>query len=55
MQKIYPALRLATAATCAYECLSILVDSERFPTLSRLAKRHPWICPALLGALGYHL
>ena len=51
----YRLLRLATAATCGYECVAILLRREKVPTFSNLAGRHRWLAPTLLVALAGHL
>jgi hypothetical protein len=53
--RAYGLLKVATAGVCAYEAVTIALDDDRAPTVSKLCGRHRWLAPFILTSLAVHL
>lgn len=47
-----PYLRASVAIGCAYEFLAL--TTRKLPTLSRIARHHPWAGVTILAVLAHH-
>ena len=40
---------------CAYEAVTIALDHESLPTISRICNKHRWLPPVIIVGLALHL
>lgn len=52
-KNLFPALRVAVGAACAWETVAIFTG--RLPTISTLCGRHKLLVPIIIGGLTFHL